>query len=135
MSPCRAVLLLGLGAFELACCAGEESLERGPEPVAVAAEPPAFATIGDEVFAAYGLPYEMVEGEPMFTLLEPDAIRAIDEPTFVSVGEALEWMGFEEPVLGVVGEDGTAKCYSAWQLDSHEVVNDVLDGGPIAATW
>ena len=41
----------------------------------------------------------------------------------------------EEPVLGVVGADGTAKCYSTWQLEAHEIVNDELDGLPIAATW
>ena len=41
----------------------------------------------------------------------------------------------DEPVLGVVGQDGTAVAYSAWQLDGHEIVNDVVDGVPIAATW
>ena len=44
-------------------------------------------------------------------------------------------MQANETVLGVVGKNGTAKCYSAWQLDSHEIVNDELDGTPIAATW
>ena len=38
-------------------------------------------------------------------------------------------------MLGVVGRDGTPKAYSAWHLDEHEIVNDLLDGEPIAATW
>ena len=81
------------------------------------------------------LPFELVEGEPMYTVLPVDAIPAIDAPTFVPAEEAFEWMEPEEPVLGVVGADGTEKCYSAWLLDSHEIVNDVLDGHAIAATW
>ena len=81
------------------------------------------------------LPFEMIEGEPMFTVLPQDAIPAIDRPRFVSAEQAFEFMRGEETVLGVVGKDGTAKCYSAWQLDGHEIVNDELDGEPIAATW
>lgn len=80
-------------------------------------------------------PSELVEGEPMFTVLEPDVIPAIDDPVFVSAEAAAAFMTDDETVLGVVGAGGTAKCYSAWQLDSHEIVNDVLDGEPIAATW
>ena len=39
-----------------------------------------------------------------------------------------------EPVLGVV-VNGEARAYSMWHLDAHEIVNDVLGGVPIAATW
>ena len=78
---------------------------------------------------------EMVEGEPMFTVLPKDKIVAIDEPSFVSAAEADAFFLPGEPVLGVLGKDGTAKAYSAWQLDSHEIVNDNIDGEPIAATW
>ena len=81
------------------------------------------------------LPSVMVEGEPMFTVLGKDGIPALDDPTFVTAAEASAFMKPEETVLGVVGRDGTAKCYSAWQLDDHEIVNDQLDGEPIAATW
>lgn len=76
-----------------------------------------------------------IEGEPLLTLLPPDEIRAIDEPRFVTADEAEAFMDLDETVLGVVGADGTAKCYSTLQLDAHEIVNDVLDGRPIAATW
>lgn len=81
------------------------------------------------------MPSEMVEGTPMYTVLPPDAIRALDEPSFVSAEEADSFLDPMEPVLGVVGADGTAKAYSAWQLERHEIVNDSLDGEPIAATW
>ena len=80
-------------------------------------------------------PFEMVEGEPMYTVLPVDAIPAIDEPVFVSLLEAASFMSDDEPVLGIVGADGTAKCYSAWHLEEHEIVNDQLDGAAIAVTW
>lgn len=80
-------------------------------------------------------PFVLVEGEPLYTVLPVDAIPAIDAPTFVDVATAAAFMTDEEPVLGVVGADGAAKCYSAWHLEEHEIVNDELDGVAIAATW
>lgn len=118
----------------LAAACGTSSLQPGSveEPpaatVAVDPSPPAAEAFG-------GHPYEMIEGEPMITVLPRDAIPALDAPRFVSVGEALDFLQADETVLGVVGKDGTAKCYSTWQLDGHEIVNDELDGEPIAATW
>jgi len=74
------------------------------------------------------------DGDPMYTLLDVDAIPAIRVPTFVS-GEAADLqMQDDEPVLGVV-IDGEAHAYSLWQLDHHEIVNDTVGGRAIAATW
>jgi hypothetical protein len=78
---------------------------------------------------------ELIEGVPMYEVLPLDAIPSIDDPRFVSAAEAEEFLLPEETVLGVVGRDGTARAYSAWHLDHHEIVNDVLDGQPITATW
>ena len=77
----------------------------------------------------------LVEGVPMYSVLPKDGIPAIREPEFVGADQAADFMSDSETVIGVVGANGTARCYSAWQLDSHEIVNDVLDGRPIAATW
>lgn len=77
----------------------------------------------------------LIEGAPMYTVLPKDGIQAIHEPEFVSADEARAFMSESETVIGVVGVDGTARCYSAWQLDAHEIVNDTLDGHPIATTW
>jgi len=73
-------------------------------------------------------------GDPMYTLLEVDAIPAIRVPTFVRGDEADQQMQDDEPVLGVV-IDGEAHAYSLWQLDHHEIVNDTVGGRSIAATW
>jgi hypothetical protein len=78
--------------------------------------------------------YGTFDGDPMYTLLPPGAISAIDAPQFVTGSEADAQMRPEEPVLGlVIGDD--ARAYSLWQLDSHEIVNDVVGGVAVAATW
>jgi len=63
------------------------------------------------------------DGEPMYTVLPPNAIPAIMAPEFVTGADAKEQMLPHEPVLGVV-IDGQARAYSAWQLDAHEIVTD-----------
>lgn len=73
-------------------------------------------------------------GDDMHTLLAPDAIEAIRSPEYVSGDEAAAQMLPEEPVIGIA-LGGDAVCWSAWQLDHHEIVNDVLAGKSIAATW
>ena len=79
--------------------------------------------------------WRKIEGEPLVEVLPRDAIPAIDAPTFVSAAEADAFLASDETVLGVVGAGGTARCYSSWQLERHEIVNDRLDGEPIAVTW
>lgn len=76
---------------------------------------------------------EELEGDPVVTVLPPDAIPSIDDPKFVPAGK-VRFLQEDEPVLGVV-HDGVAKAYSLWHLDRHEIVNDHLGETPIAATW
>lgn len=78
--------------------------------------------------------YAEFDGDPMYTVLEPDAIPAIRDPLFVTGPAAAAQMKPDEPVIGVV-VDGEAHAYSTWQLDAHEIVNDVIEGTAIAATW
>lgn len=74
-----------------------------------------------------------LEGEKVYSLIQPDRIPAIDAPELVPASEA-DFMAPEELILGVV-RDGIAKAYSLWHLDRHEIVNDWLGEAPIAATW
>ena len=79
-------------------------------------------------------PSEDIDGSPMYKVLPKDQIPAIYEPQFVSGAEADAQMLPHEPILGVF--DGvSARAYSLWQLDHHEVVDDMLGSVPIAATW
>lgn len=73
-------------------------------------------------------------GDDVYQALPLGAIPAIDDPRFVSGAAADAQMKPGEPVLGVVLGD-TARAYSLWQLDSHELVNDSIEGTAIAATW
>ena len=74
------------------------------------------------------------DGEPMYSLLPPDAIPAIREPEYVTGADAAAQMSDHEPVMAL-SDDGDAVAWSTWQLDHHEIVNDVLSGTAVAATW
>src|SRR5687767_2172285 len=74
-----------------------------------------------------------LHGDPVETLLPPDAIPAIDSPQFVPADQA-DFMRLDEPVVGLL-IDGVAKAYSTWYLDHHEIVNDTVSGSPVAVTW
>lgn len=63
-----------------------------------------------------------------------DGIPAIDEPTFVSVAAADEWLADREPVIQVE-LDGAARAYPLQILIWHEIVNDTLAGTPLAVTF
>ncbi len=77
---------------------------------------------------------EDLRGSPLLHVLPKDEILAVYEPTFLSGEAADAQMSPDEPVLGVF--DGTtAHAYSIWQLEDHEIVDDVLGDTPIAATW
>ena len=78
--------------------------------------------------------YGTFDGDEMYTLLPPDGIPAILDPEYVTGKEAAAQMSAHEHVLGLATEDG-AVCWSTWQLDHHEIVNDRFDGAAIAATW
>lgn len=68
------------------------------------------------------------------TLLPPDAIPAIYDPTFLSPAEAAQSYAPDELVLGVE-INGDARAYSLPFLSGHEIVNDTVGGRPIAVTW
>lgn len=78
--------------------------------------------------------YGVIDGDTVYAVLPPNAIPAIRSPRFLPPGKGDAQMEPEEPVMGVV-IGGEARAYSLWQLDSHEIVDDVIAGTPIAVTW
>ena len=70
----------------------------------------------------------------IITLLPPDAIPSIDNPTFHTAAEADDYYEPDELVMGVVF-NGDARAYSVPHLSSHEIVNDEVGGVKIAVTW
>ncbi|MBM3942715.1 MAG: DUF3179 domain-containing protein [SAR202 cluster bacterium] len=63
-----------------------------------------------------------------------DGIPAIDQPDFVPVPEADQWLDNREPVL-VVDIGGDARAYPLQILIWHEIVNDQVGGQPITVTY
>ena len=63
-----------------------------------------------------------------------DGIPPIDDPSFVSVGAAREWLADAEPVIALE-YGGEAKAYPLQILIWHEIVNDDIAGLPVAATY
>jgi hypothetical protein len=63
-----------------------------------------------------------------------DGIPAIDDPKFVTVGEADDWLGDREPIV-VFEHGGVVRGYP-WQiLIWHEIVNDEVGGSPVSVTY
>jgi len=62
-----------------------------------------------------------------------DGIPAILNPHMIAAGEA-SFMDPEDQVIGVV-INGQARAYPIKILNWHEVVNDTVDGAPIAVTF
>ncbi len=74
-------------------------------------------------------PTQIIQGGP-----PPDGIPPIDDPQFVDVESADEWLATHEPVVYVqVGED--VRAYPVQILMWHEIVNDTVGGIPITVTY
>jgi hypothetical protein len=67
------------------------------------------------------------------TLLPADSIRAIDDPQFENA-DRIQDMAPEERVIGIE-INGDSRAYPLNILSSHEIVNDVVGGEPVAVTW
>jgi len=101
-------------------------------PVELPAEPPPrgaereFSTD----FSRTSIPYsEILSGGP-----PKDGIPAIDNPQFITVGEADEWLEDLEPVT-VYEAGGETRIYPLQILIWHEIVNDVVGGQPVTVTF
>ncbi len=91
--------------------------------------------IGVDSFAQRPEPKKtMVKGHLMYTVLKPGDIPAIFDPEFIPISEGDEYYHPEEPLMVLVTGD-SARAYSTWHLDRHEIVNDRLNGRPVAVTW
>ena len=76
----------------------------------------------------------VIQGDTLYTLMEPGGIPAIFEPAFRDASEEDSSFAPDEPLL-VVEVNGEVRAYSTWHLDEHEVVNDTFDRLPLAVTW
>ena len=112
MRPLKTILVAGLIVLFAAACGGDR--RESPE-VEIS-------------------PTDQALRDALVTVLPRDAIPSIDNPRFRSVEQADREYAADERVIGVEIE-GEAKAYSVGLLSSHEIVNDMLAGRPIAVTW
>lgn len=72
---------------------------------------------------------EVISGGP-----PRDGIPAILDPAFIPASEETR-LDAREPVMTYVPDNGPARAYPIRYLMWHEIVNDVVDGRPVAVTF
>jgi hypothetical protein len=113
---------------------GEAGPRSSDQPVSAPQaeeQPPAGAEREFETdFSEHSVSYEEISsgGPPK------DGIPAIDEPRFVGVEEAEEWLEPEEPVI-LLESAGAARAYPLQIITWHEIVNDRVGGQPVTVTF
>ena len=92
--------------------------------------PPGAATQFATDFDKHSVPYsEILSGGP-----PKDGIPAINEPQFITVDEADDWLQAQEPVVLVRVEDD-AHAYPVQILMWHEIVNTTVGQAPVTVTY
>ena len=74
-------------------------------------------------------PEEIISGGP-----PPDGIPPIDEPVFISVEAADDWLDGSEPVV-LLDIGGDVRAYPVQIMIWHEIVNDSVGGVPVSVTY
>jgi len=98
-----------------------------PRPVEPSAMPPRH--LDAETFPVSLVPRDgIVSGG-----VAPDAIPAIDDPVF-EPASSVDWLDDREAVL-VLQLDGEPRAYPIQVLMWHEIVNDEVEGRPVAVTY
>lgn len=102
------------------------------EPVLLPSESPPVGAEAEYAtdFSRHTVPYsEILSSQPPL-----DEVQALDEPNFINVDAADDWIADVEPVVFVkVGED--ARAYPVQILMWHGIVNDVVGELPVAVTY
>jgi hypothetical protein len=81
-------------------------------------------------FSTHSVSYnEILSGGP-----PRDGIPPIDQPAFISIAEADEWLRPVEPVIQV-SVNQEVKAYPIQILTWHEIVNDTIAGLPVVVTF
>ena len=97
--------------------------------------------VKEQVFTVAGstapieiIPPPSINPSDIKSLLSRDSIRAIDDPSFETAELADKNLEPDERVIGVL-INGEARAYPIPILSSHEIVNDIVGGEPVAITW
>jgi hypothetical protein len=81
-------------------------------------------------FSRHTVPFEeFASGGP-----PKDGIRALDEPPFITIQEADDWLSDRDPVA-LMSLNGESKVYPLSIMIWHEIVNDQIGGRPVTVTF
>ena len=126
-----ASLLLAAAAAVSACSGGGQRVGPfGGTPAPSGASPSAPAFQGEGTTSDVRYPLEV--GGSLRTLIPLDGIRPIYDPVFVTPAEA--GLTDVDLVIGL-SLNGDSRAYPVRILRRREMVNDVVGGVPILATW
>jgi hypothetical protein len=119
-----------IAAAVIAGCSGDDEGPAGGGGQATDEEVPFDTSAWRTDFSKHSVPLDQfVGGGP-----PKDGIPSIDAPRFVSLEAADRFLARREPVA-VVEVGGEARAYPLQILTWHEIVNDEIDGVPIAVTY
>ncbi len=125
-------LLILAGCIMPAAAPAESGASAGQATVGLLPnEPPPFSTTGWQTdFTKRSIEWdEVLSGGP-----PKDGIPSIDQPTFETVKTAGERLAEQSPVL-FFAHGSVTRAYPLEILIWHEIVNDVVDGLPVAVTF
>lgn len=91
-------------------------------------------TSNREIFVTDGVKHSIPLGEILSGGPPKDGIPSIDDPKFISITEADEFLASDDVGLGVVHK-GEARFYPFQILVWHEIVNDTIAGDPVLVTY
>ena len=122
------LLLSSVGALLLGCLPSETfTLDKIPELTEMEEEM-------DVKLTERGVKY-LVDPEKLVSGGPPkDGIPSIDNPKFVSLEEADQWIQDDEIVIGIVHK-GIERAYPLQILVWHEIVNEDISGDPLLVTY
>jgi hypothetical protein len=131
-----ALISIGILFLALSYTRSSPTTETTPQPTpsetpAPAEDRPLFSTFGwGTDFSKHSVPYsEIISGG-----VGKDGIPPIYEPNFETVDEADAWLTDGDPVVFLqIGEQ--VRAYPIRILIWHEIVNDEVDGIPVAVTY
>lgn len=140
--PSAVASALALSMVLVACATDPEPRPAGPEPSAARPEPSSAPTPTDRGDGPSALdnpndpafppplidPDDLVSGGP-----PPDGIPPIDDPQ-LEQADLVDWLSETEPVLSLTVGDET-RGYPLQIMTWHEIVNDTVDGTPVAVTY
>ncbi|MBS1250234.1 MAG: hypothetical protein MAG431_01825 [Chloroflexi bacterium] len=104
--------------------------EATPTLLPAEAPPPGAESQFSTDFSKHSVPYdEILSGGP-----PKDGIPALDDPQFITVEEANEWLESQEPIILVkIGDD--AQAYPLQILMWHEIANATVGDVPVTVTF